>query len=226
MINVDQQALPLYEDSYRILEGRYSIQNDAGILGYGFTTGLRNKPGDFLSWENDLLISWQYFRNTFVRTRVFYGNFLSGDNIVPSFQYGMSGSFDYMMDDVFVDRASISQDFTGFEVQTNLRHGGFRGWVPETSDTWMTAINLDVDIPFIGLFNLFADFGFSGNTSEMFYDAGIKFRLIRNVLEFYFPVIGDPYEGTTPESFRDFTDHMRFRLILNNLNPLHTLYRN
>jgi hypothetical protein len=225
-VNVDLETLPIYEENrYGILEGRYSLDNDTGLWRYGFSTGLRNKMGDFLSWDSDLMLSWQYFRNSFISARVFYGQFLQGDGILPAFQFGLSGSFDYMMDDVFLDRAGISHDFTGFEVQTNLRHGGFRGWVPIMADSWMTTINLDVDIPFIGLFNLFADVGWTGNTTGMLYDAGIRFQIIRNVLEFYFPVVGDPYEGTFPETFRDFTSQMRFRLRMNNINPLNTLYR-
>ncbi len=224
-IQVDQEALPQYEENYEIFEGKYSLEKSLGRWQYGLTTGLKHKVDGFLSWENEGFVSWKYYKNSRLKSRIFYGKFLKDKPVETAFQYGLSGSLDYSMDDVFLDRATISHDFKGFETQTNLKHGGFRGWVPVFSDSWMFATNFDVDIPYVGLFNLFADVGVAGNDSKVYYDAGIRLSLIRNVLEFYFPVIGDAYEKKSPESFRDFTNHFRFRLRLNNINPLNSLYR-
>lgn len=223
-IGIDRQVLPLYEGHYEVAEGRYSLEKGNGLLTYGFNSGLRTKKGDFLSWDNELNVAWKYANKTYLRARVFYGRFLSGDNIAPGFRYGMSGSFDYQMDDIFFDRAMISDSYPAFERQTNLRDGGFRGFVPVSSGSYLAAVNLDAGIPQFGLFTLFADFGYSGDESGLFYDAGVRVNLIRNVLEFNFPIFGDPFEKGSPETFNDFTSHLTFRLRLDNLNPFKALY--
>lgn len=223
-IVVNQEALPQYDDAYQIIHGRYGMQGGNALWGYALNTGLKINPDAFVSWETEAGLTFQYFQNTFLRGRLFYGQFLDGNGLPEVFHYGLSGSFDFMMDDVFLDRAMISDDLTGFEKQTNLRHGGFRGFAPVHSGEWMLAFNLDADIPQFGLFSLFADLGVTNTSSRLLYDAGFRISLIKNVLDFYFPIVGEPYGTTFPETFNGFFNHMRFRLQLQNLNPAHTLY--
>lgn len=223
-VGVEKSVLPIYEGHYEIAEGKYSFEKGTGLWRYALSTGLRYKINDFLAWDSEFNVSWQYARKTFMKARLFYGRFLNSDNIMPGFQYGLSGSYDYQMDRTFFDRAMISDSYGAFERQTNLGDGGFRGYAPVASSSSMAALNFDLGIPQFGLFTIFADLGYSGDQSGLLYDAGIRVNLIKNVLEFNFPVFGDPYLSGSPETFNDFTGHMTFRLRLDNLNPFNALY--
>src|SRR5690606_27893274 len=187
-ISVNRDVLPLYEGRYEIAEGKYALEKNSGLWRYALSTGLRYKTGDFLAWDSEMNVSWQYARKTFMKARLFYGRFLDGNNILPGFQYGLSGRFDYQMDHTFFDRAMISSPYAAFERHTVLGDGGFRGYVPIASSSSMAALNFDLGIPQFGLFTIFADLGYSGDHSGLWYDAGVRVNLIRNVLEFNFPV--------------------------------------
>ena len=162
-----------------------------------------------------------------VRARLFNGNFFT--NPGGNFFIGLSGSPDYRRQTAFLDRQQISEAVTAQRRQTDNRDGAFKAFIPVYSSNWLTTFNIQADVPRLPL-AVFADFGLSGDsfllndqTSSTFYDAGVSLPLLRNVLEFYFPVAGTQYADGLPGSFGDFSSNIRFVLNLREISPFRLL---
>ena len=224
-VTVNQEQLPQYEKNYNIWTGSYKIEDGDALFKYNFNTEVQTQMDKWMVWHNELNLQHQYSQNKFLHARLFYGKFINADQVHPSFEMRLSGSYDYMMETVFLDRAMISDVYTGFEVQTDLRHGGFRSFVPVSTNQWLASMNLELDIPFIGLFSLYGDFGLTGTTEGLFYSTGLKFPLIGNILIFYIPVVGDSYPGNFPDDLDQIGEQIRFTFDLDELNPFKALER-
>ncbi|UOQ65377.1 hypothetical protein [Hymenobacter volaticus] len=144
---------------------------------------------------------------------------------------GLSGSFDYRRQTMFLDRQQISPSLAAQEHQFDDRDGAFKANVPVASRRWLTTLNLQADLPVTPL-GIFADFGATKeknqivadrNPQRLYYDAGVSLPLINRVLSFYFPVVGSQYGNGFPASRKDFTDQIRFVLRLDQLNPFRLL---
>ncbi|MGK7397085.1 MAG: M1 family metallopeptidase [Candidatus Cyclobacteriaceae bacterium M3_2C_046] len=225
-VSVNVEALPLYPNSYNIISADYNIRQGNPIFNYNFRTGVRVKPEDFTMWEGELDLSYQFLQNTFLKTRLYYGNFLDATNLDQAFQLRMSGSYDYLMETTFLDRAGISDLYPAFNIQTDLRHGGFRSFVPVTTSGWLSALNIDLDIPYFPLFSVYGDVGLTDNTNGIFYGAGLTFTLIRNVLDFYIPLAGDTYLNDFPNDLNHIGENIRFTLQLDNISPFRMIKDN
>ncbi|WP_375435631.1 M1 family metallopeptidase [uncultured Hymenobacter sp.] len=162
--------------------------------------------------------------------RLFGGSFLQKANDAP-FAMGLSGSFDYRRQTMFLDRQQISPSLARQEHQFDDRDGAFKANVPVASRRWLTTLNLQADLPVTPL-GVFADFGatkekiqvVAGRSPQrLYYDAGVSLPLINRVLSFYFPVAGSQYSNGFPSSRKDFTNHIRFVLRLDQLNPFRLL---
>ena len=151
--------------------------------------------------------------------RVFGGNFFGGSGAVPAwFALGMSSSLDYKKENIFLDRSQRQDNLAAFVRQTDGRDGGFRHFAPVFSSRWLTALNLDADIPVVPL-TAFLDLGTAHGAQELFYGTGLSVSLAKNFLQIYFPVAGSNYAQSIPQTFKEFQHNIRFRLQLNTLNP-------
>jgi hypothetical protein len=219
LIDVAISLLPIYKPYYEVVSGSYQLQNfKNAIFGYSLSTEMQSEPGNWAAWNNEAITSYQYMQGKFMRLRLFYGQFLNSDNLHPSFQLGMSGSTDYLMESTFLDRAIISQRFVALEHQTDLQQGGFRNYlVGAFSDDWLFAANFDLEIPFIGIFSIYGDVGLLPGQS--YYDAGLRVGLLRDAVRIYFPIAGSNFGGFA-EGFDAIGEQIRFSLHLNQINPL------
>ncbi|MGM0582261.1 MAG: M1 family metallopeptidase [Bacteroidota bacterium] len=216
-IGVDTELQPTYESDYQILSAIYNIENGNALTEYSFNSEIQHKPKDFTLWKNKAVLKHQYQQRKFASLNLFFGTFLNNDNVHPSFQLGMSGSTNYLMESTFLDRAQISNTFTAFEHQTDLEHGGFRAFLPAaTTNNWLAAANVDIDMPFINLVSLYGDVGVISN--DVYYGSGLKIDLFNNALGFYFPLVGTNFNGVV-ENFVSFRDQIRFSLNLKQINP-------
>lgn len=216
-IGIDTELQPNYESDYQILSAIYNIENGNAITQYSFNSEVQLKPQDFTLWKNKAMVKHQYQKGRFASLNLFFGSFLNNDNVAPSFQLGMSGSTDYLMETTFLDRAQISNTFTAFEHQTDLEHGGFRAFLPGAiTNNWLAAANVDFDMPFTKLVSLYGDLGLI--SSDVYYGSGLKIDLLNNTLAFYLPLVGTNYNGVV-ESFDSFRDQIRFSLNLKQVNP-------
>ncbi|MDU0371938.1 M1 family metallopeptidase [Hymenobacter endophyticus] len=162
-----------------------------------------------------------------VRARLFGGTFLKSSN---DFLMGLSGSFDYRRQHTYLDRQQISDALTAQVHQTDDRDGGFKGYVPAVSRTWLTTLNLEADLPVTSL-AVYGDLGVgevfnataSTTTTRTYYGAGLILPLAKNILRLYIPVAGSQFANGLPESRRDFTSNIRFVLHLEQLSPFRLL---
>ena len=159
-----------------------------------------------------------------VQFRLFGGRFLQSS---PDFVLGLSGSPDYRRQTPFLDRQQISPALAAQRHQTDDRDGAFKAFVPVYSSSWISTLNVQVDVPVLPL-TLFADFGASSNSQVLagrttaqstYYDAGVTFLMFNNLVQFYLPVAGSQFANGLPASRQNFTDGIRFVLNLNQLSP-------
>ena len=220
-IGVDTELQPTYESDYQILSAIYNIKNGNALTKYSFNSEIQHKPQDFTLWKNEATVKHQYKQDRFASLNLFFGSFLNNDNVHPSFRLGMSGSTDYLMETTFLDRAQISNTFTAFEHQTDLEHGGFRAFLPAaTTNNWLAAVNVDIDMPFTNLISLYGDVGLISN--DVYYGSGLKIDLLNDTFGIYFPLVGTNYNGVA-EDFLGFRDNIRFSLNLKKVNPFNLI---
>jgi len=218
-ISVNKLALPLYPEEYKIINGVYTLDHEKGLIDYKFKSGINTNIDDFISWENSIDFSYNFAPKAYVDGRIYHGQFLMSDNVPGAFQFGLSGSTDYLMNSIFFDRAMISSNYKAMVEQTDLKQGGFRGYVPVFSDKSVTSLSLSSYIPGVPIFSVFADGAMVDNFDKFYWDVGLRFAIIRDIFEIYLPVAGDPFSESVPDGFDDVFDKTRFVLKLNALNP-------
>ena len=175
-----------------------------------------------------------YNANKQIRARLFGGAFLNSGNDSP-FAMGLSGSFDYRRQTMFLDRQQISHTYTAQFHQTDDRDGAFKAYLPVASQKWLTTLGLEADVPLAPV-AVFADFGLvnrsnasASSRAYAYYDAGLIVPLSlpipngQNILRFYLPLAGSQYQNGLPGSRKDFTDQIRFVLHFEQLSPFRAL---
>jgi hypothetical protein len=133
---------------------------------------------------------------------------------------------------VFVDRGSqdqvnsrqIAKDQGGFKTPTALG----------SSDSWLAALNMELDLPFPLPLSVYGSWGAApytevtttGNVSkwDSYYEAGIGVRLVRDIAEVWVPLavsknIQDVYDSNGVQ----FGDRIRIVLALEKLDPTKAL---
>ncbi|NVO85307.1 M1 family metallopeptidase [Hymenobacter terrestris] len=170
-----------------------------------------------------------------IRARLFGGAFLNSGKDSP-FAMGLSGSFDYRRQTMFLDRQQISHTYPAQLQQTDDRDGGFKAYLPVASQKWLTTLGLEADLPVIPLV-VFADFGLVNRASQSssgrvngYYDAGLVVPVTKlllpisnNILRLYLPLAGSQYGNGLPGSRKEFTDQIRFVFHLEELSPFRAL---
>ncbi|MFD2786588.1 M1 family metallopeptidase [Hymenobacter rubripertinctus] len=166
-----------------------------------------------------------------VRARLFGGAFLNSGNESP-FAMGLSGSFDYRRQTMFLDRQQISSTYAAQLHQTDDRDGGFKAYLPVATRKWLTTVGFEADLPITPLV-VFADFGLANRAGQSgsdrtagYYDGGLVLPVSRilvpipnNVLRLYLPLAGSQYGNGLPGSRKEFTDQIRFVFHLEELSP-------
>ncbi|MBK9421069.1 MAG: M1 family metallopeptidase [Flavobacteriales bacterium] len=170
-----------------------------------------------------------------VSLRLFTGTFLSRDRALMRPEMGWRmywGSSDLLYDHLYTDRQYVGENTA---IQTNIDQGGFR--TPTaigTSDTWIAAMNMEVDLPFALPLVAFASYGaapFStitqdGKTTDWSgnWEAGIGIRFLRDIAEVWVPLTFSK-DIQNEQDLRGFnlTDRIRIVLALEKLDPTQTL---
>ncbi|RSK35465.1 M1 family metallopeptidase [Hymenobacter metallilatus] len=214
---------------YRISDGN-ALQNWSGHLELNFLSS--DVSSDNSARQASLLRATATYGRYYnarkqVRARVFGGTFLKSS---ADFRMGLSGSYDYRYQNTYLDRQQISDAFTAQVHQTDDRDGGFKGYVPVSTQNWLTTLNLEADLPVtslavygdVGLGKIVAGLSFSARTRG-YYGAGLVLPLAKNILRLYLPVAGSQYENGLPGSGKDFARNIRFVLHLEQLSPFRLL---
>lgn len=213
----DLNELSYLPQRYDIGEMRAEIGGGNKIRNWKMESGLRWQPDHFLLWENTLKGKWAYRKQDALHVRMYAGYFLDRQNIQPAFRLNLSGSTDYLMNQVFLDRAMQSDAYRGIVNQTDGLQGGFASWYPISSDQWLHAVNFRADVPFVP-FQLFADVANFQYAGFVPWDAGFTLKVIPEIWEIYFPVLGSQYNGKVV-SWDTYGTQIRFLLKLNLITP-------
>ncbi len=170
-----------------------------------------------------------------ISLRAFAGTFLNKDRQAMRSDMGWRmywGSSDLLYDHFYIDRQYTGQNTSA---QFNIDQGGFR--TPTsigTSDTWIAALNTEIDFPFALPLAAFASYGASpvtlvtqdGRTTDWRgnWEAGIGLRLWRDMVEVWVPLAfsEDIQKEQNLRGFT-FTDRIRFVLALEKMDPTQAL---
>ncbi len=178
-----------------------------------------------------------------LRLRAFAGSILhrgSGFYQNPLNAWGLTwGPEDLLFDHAYLERGRLDSDFTGRQFvkqqgafKTPFRQGG--------SDDWMAAVNMELDLPLPLPLSLFASTGWvptrtiaaSGpevtitNGVANYYEAGIGFQAIRDVLEIWMPLLVSGNIVDEEEFLgRSFGERIRFIIALERMDPTKALRR-
>ncbi|WP_150087019.1 M1 family metallopeptidase [Adhaeribacter rhizoryzae] len=234
LVNPEENGvlLPIYQNKvkYNIPWARYTYQKKNALQTVGAELHFDLLPtdtttGTTLSGNNVLVgklsLEYERYYSTKKRfgVRVFGGNFFGNASAIPPlFQLGMSSSLDYTKETIFLDRSQRNDNLAAFVRQTDGKDGAFRNFIPIFSSRWLTAVNLNADIPVVPL-TAYLDLGTAYGAKELLYGTGLSVSLAKNFLQIYFPVAGSNYAQNIPESFENFKNNIRFQLQLNTLNP-------
>jgi hypothetical protein len=202
---------------YDIGEMQGSVSGGTKVRSWKMQSGLRWYPEHFLLWENTLSGKLRYLKSDAVHWRAYAGYFIDRTEVGSAFQLGVSGSTDYLMNQVFLDRAITSEAYRGIINQTDGLQGGFASWNPIRSDQWLQALNVRVDLPYMP-FQIYGDVANFQYAGFLPWDAGMVLKVIPDIWEFYFPILGSQYQGKTV-SFKEYGTQIRFLLRLNLLTP-------
>lgn len=170
-----------------------------------------------------------------VTFRTFLGTFLSKERERMRADMGWRmywGSSDLLYDHLYTDRQYTGQNTA---IQFNKDQGGFK--TPTsigTSDTWIAALNMEVDLPFALPMAVFASYGaapvtyitadgsstgWRGN-----WEAGIGIRIWRDIAEVWAPLVVSQ-DMREEQALRgiSFTDRIRIVLSLEKMDPTSAL---
>jgi hypothetical protein len=177
-----------------------------------------------------------------LRLRAFAGSILHrgpGFYENPLNRWGLTwGPEDLLFDHAFLERGattnSLSRQFVKQQgaFKTPFRQGG--------SDDWMAAINMELDLPLPLPISLFASTGWvptrtisassAGvtvtNSVANYYEAGVGFQAIRDVLEIWMPLfVSDRIADEEEFLGRGFGERIRFVIALERMDPTKALRR-
>ncbi|GEO06422.1 hypothetical protein AAE02nite_40860 [Adhaeribacter aerolatus] len=229
---VDHGAAPPFGKNieYNIPWLRYTYEKKNALQGFqaelnfdllptDTTAGLTRSGQNVLAGKLSLAFERYYAAKKRLAIRVFGGNFFGNASTIPPwFQLGMSSSLDYKKETIFLDRSQRQDNLAAFIRQTDGRDGGFRHFIPVFSSRWLTAVNLDADIPVVPV-TAFLDLGTAHGAKELLYGTGLSVSLAKKFLQIYFPVAGSNYAQNIPQNLKEFQHNIRFQLQLNALNP-------
>jgi hypothetical protein len=119
--------------------------------------------------------------------RLFAGSFLYDKTDTGTFDFGLSNINDYLFEQELLGRSEKSGIFSQ---QFIMGEGGFKSKVlPESVNKWLLVTNVSFNV--WNWIEIYGDVGLvkNSNTAEKFvYDNGVRFNLVPDYFEFYFPI--------------------------------------
>ncbi len=221
------------DDLYNEL--RYDIQQKLGLHPYLITGTLLHheaftRLGVDAKWsaiydDNKHRITFRGFVGTFLRKEQ--------DQLTRLMAWRLNwGSEDLLYDHVFVDRG---QQELGAGRQIAKDQGGFKAPTAQGgSDSWIAALNMELDMP-IGLpLSLYGNWGAAPYTEvtatgnerkwDSYFEAGFGFRIVRDIAEVWIPlVVSQNIQDEHDFNNVDFGDRIRIVLALEKLDPTRAL---
>ncbi len=175
-----------------------------------------------------------------LRFRAFAGTFLWKEKNIfldPIELWQLSwGPEEMLFDDVYLERGHYSTDVYGR--QFTKQQGAFKTPFTSRSDSWIGAVNMELDLP-VGLpISLFGSFGMMPVTTSItennetlvdqgissYHEAGVGIQLMRDVMEVWFPlIVSENIENEENSAGRGIAERIRFVFVFENFDPTRAL---
>lgn len=165
---------------------------------------------DFQKISGEAYYRWEYAKDKKISFRFFGGYFLTNKTKNNLFDYGISRVSNYSFSYGLLGQSAVSGLFSQ---QLILAEGGFKSYIGNSANQWITSVNVDSHV--WRWFNLYADAGVYKNkrfSPHFIWDSGVKVKVIPDFLEVYFPLQSSL--GFEP-TFKDYGRRIRFTLSLN-----------
>ena len=214
---------------------QYRMKNKRRISPYGLSVELQSS-NDFVKANMETSYEYIYLYSKSLQIRFFGGAFLYKSDVLSDYYSytlsGTSGTDDYTYDHLYFARFEdpAGNDFLAKQFAEN--NGGFSTYsVLGRTNEWIMSLNLNSSLPIPEKIQLrvYANFAVTGttinvsefeNTDFFFWEIGAKLSVVKNVFEFYFPIVmSDPLQEYSDEVNSNYWGQIRFTLYLNKLNP-------
>jgi hypothetical protein len=208
-LGVDKQTdTPGLTSSYQVLMLRNQYRS-RGLLNQTVWTASAEWHRHFVKLQTDFRIRAFVDKFRQIEWRVFAGWMPVNTTGTDYFSFALSRPVDYLFKYNYYGRSETSGIF---HQQYVYAEGAFKVFYDDQyADRWMLANNV-----YIGIwkrFNLFADFGWMqsyGKPVRFHYDAGIRYYLVPDFVEFYFPFY---YDGNFIKPGKHYLSRIRIMFV-------------
>ena len=179
---------PLETPNYSVFNFRYTYSNPNLINHYRANFDYQ-LSSEFSKVSTTLKYRKLFLNNRQIDVRLFAGVFIKNNSNANDdfFSFALDRPTDYLFDYNYYGR---SDDTGFFSQQLIIAEGGFKSQLePAFSNTWMTTANVSTNI--WRWIHAYGDIGLVNNKNigtETLFDSGLKFSLIDDYFEIYFPI--------------------------------------
>jgi hypothetical protein len=209
-------AFVLYKSHSKTMPFLYEVNVESGPE---YTKGWTN-----CTWQINYKNRKTGFRAQFFAGTFFYNK--SNNGIYNFHLSGKNGTFpnaisnDYTYSEVFPDRSGILSSDNIWQHQFVKSEGGFNLYVPISSNTWMSSLNLEAAFPIPVPLSVYANIAAYQESDFIPWEAGIELRIIPDIFVVYFPVfISNMIKSTYGFDSKTYTEKIRFTLNFSKLIP-------
>ena len=167
---------------YQIIDVRYRAEKGSLLTPFIGNADIQFAD-EFIKMSIEVKQRWRFSKNHLLTARVFAGTMLHyAKTPDPFFQFGFSGTRDYLFDYYFIGRS----DQTGiWSQQMFFTDGGFR---TQTNAFTTSMIAANINLPFYRFVGAFGDLGYSISGNEFYWDYGLYLEFIPDFIEVHFPI--------------------------------------
>lgn len=208
--DLDPQRINLDEYSKYNLWNLGYAYSDRSIIHEKYISAGLQWMEDFQKISTELSYRWEFAEDKKISMRFFGGYFIKNNTKKNLFDYGISRVSNYAFSYGLLGQSATSGLLTQ---QLILAEGGFKSYVGDSANQWITSFNADAHV--WRWFNVYADAGLFKSKMQdpqFIWDSGVKVKVIPDFLEVYFPIQSSL--GFEP-SFKDYGRRIRFTLSLN-----------
>jgi hypothetical protein len=165
----------------------------------------------FNKLSTEIYYRHEYAPDKKITLRLFAGCFFNNKSRSTYFDFGVDHITDYSFS--YTDYLGRSATEGLLYQQYIMAEGGFKSLIDRSASKWITSFNAEIHL--WKLLDIYADVGAFkniGKSSRFIFDTGIKFRIIPDFLELYFPL--QSTLGFEPAEDK-YLSHIRFTFNLN-----------
>ena len=183
--NPDDITMQHSNPNYQIFDVRFKAEKGSKLTPFIGMFDMQFAE-EFSKISIDAKQRWRFSKYHLLTARFFAGimHLNKGVNEIDElYQFGLSGTQDYLFDYYFLGRSDVSGIWSQ---QMFVTDGGFKSQT-DVFDRGMIAANLN--LPFFRFFGAFGDVGYAfGDNNTLYWDYGIYLEFIPDFVEVYFPI--------------------------------------